>query len=79
LYKTQPVTCPLAFNEADTYEALLEWYRDECAEGGKVAIACSNRNDDAAIGAVSRLTAAQQLLKNQSEEVDRVDERLRGL
>ena len=44
LYQTQPVAAPLASNVAANKQPLLEWYRDECAKGGKVAIACGDGN-----------------------------------
>jgi hypothetical protein len=40
LYQTQPVACPLADGSAANKQPLLEWYRDECAKGGKVAVVC---------------------------------------
>jgi hypothetical protein len=42
LYQTQPLICPLASGVDANKQALLEWYRDECAKGGKVAIACGD-------------------------------------
>ena len=40
LYQTQPVAAPLASHVDANKQPLLEWYRDECAKGGKVAVAC---------------------------------------
>ena len=42
LYQTQPLICPLASGVDANKQALLEWYHDECAKGGKVAIACGD-------------------------------------
>ena len=42
LYQTQPLICPLASGVDANKQALLEWYHDERAKGGKVAIACGD-------------------------------------
>ena len=42
LYQTNPVTAPLQSNVAANKQPLLEWYRDECAKGGKVAVVCGD-------------------------------------
>jgi hypothetical protein len=48
LYQTQPLAAPLASRVAANKQPLLEWYRDECAKGGKVAVGCSGSNYDLA-------------------------------
>ena len=48
LYQTEPLAAPLASGNGANKQALLEWYRDECAKGGKVAIGCDDSNYDLA-------------------------------
>jgi hypothetical protein len=55
LYLTQPLRMPASSNSGSTKRQLLDWYQQQCAEGGKRAVGCNNgsydSSDSASIGA----------------------------